>query len=98
MKPIVPPIERDDDLGMRPPRCIAEDLVGGEGFAVDASMIRLMATGSAACWAASGRLPRRQTVPCGNILRCSMMPRSVPQPRFSFLARAAVDAPYQGLG
>jgi transposase len=60
--------------------CIAAGLVGGEGFAVDASLLPLTPTSSARSQAPNGSrhaLPRRRTVPRGSILRPLMMRHSV---------------------
>ena len=51
-------------------RCIAEGLVGGEGFAIDASIIRRMPTGDRGTprrRRSSGRQPEQRTRPCASI-------------------------------
>jgi transposase len=75
---------RDSDLlrrlfEMTVQRCIAEGLVGGEGFAVDASMIKADANRQRSV--PGGRPPRRRTMPCASIWRFSMMPRLARQRR-----------------
>jgi len=73
---------RDSDLVRRlfattVARCIAEGLVGGEGFAVDASLIRADASRqhtvdrTTIC-----RCPEARAMPSANTWRCSTMPRS----------------------
>ena len=63
-------------------RCIDEGLVGGEGFAVDASLIPRPMPAIAPAF----RVPRvcrltRRAAPSKNIAPSSMMPRLAPQPR-----------------
>ena len=64
-------------------RCLAEGLVSGEGFAVDASLIPQTPTGNARCRAIT--TPHlRQVKPhgrCRNISVSSTTPRSAQQPR-----------------
>src|SRR6202051_1123967 len=62
-------------------RCMAEGLVGGEGFAVDASMIKADANRQHSVPGSEWHAPRRRTMPCGNILPCSTMRRSAGQRR-----------------
>ena len=62
-------------------RCLDEGLVGGEGFAVDASLIQADASDRTRV-----QVPRvcrltRPAAPSKNISPSSMMPRSAPQPR-----------------
>jgi transposase len=62
-------------------RCIDEGLVGGEGFAVDASLIQ-----ATPAIVPASRVPRvcrpgRPAVPSRNISPCSTMPRSAPRAR-----------------
>src|SRR5438094_5405823 len=62
-------------------RCLAEGLVGGEGFAVDASMIKADANRQHSVPGSEWQAPRRRTTPCGNILPCSTMRRLARQRR-----------------
>jgi hypothetical protein len=52
-------------------RCLAEGLVGGEGFAVDASLIALMLTSSALSSARTGVHPRILASRSGSIWSAS---------------------------
>ena len=61
-------------------RCMAEGLVGGEGFAVDASLIKARRTGNAACRAIRACRPRRRAGPSTSIWRCwTMLPSARPR-------------------
>lgn len=63
-------------------RCIDEGLVGGEGFAVDASMIKADANRQRSVPGSGWQVPEAaRTMRCGNIWPCSTMPHSVRQPR-----------------
>lgn len=62
-------------------RCLAEGLVGGKGFAVDASLIKPTPTGNAACPARRGCRPRRRAAPSTSTWRCWTTPLSArPRP------------------
>ena len=60
-------------------RCIAEGLVGGEGFAVDASLIQADASDRGRVEGAAGLPPDGRDGPLRNISRRSTMPRSAQQ-------------------
>ncbi|MCV9938211.1 transposase [Boseaceae bacterium BT-24-1] len=50
--------------------CMDEGLVGGEGFAVDASLIKADANRQSGCRAVTGCRPRSQTMRCASIWPC----------------------------
>jgi hypothetical protein len=62
-------------------RCIAEGLVGGEGFAVDASLIQADASDRNRVEGAAGLPPERQDALSRNISPSSTMRRLVRQAR-----------------
>ena len=77
---------RDSDLlrqlfEMTVERCMAEGLVGGEGFAVDASLIRADVPGSDRCLAKKAYRLKRLAAPSASIWKCWMMLRSAVQRR-----------------
>ncbi len=62
-------------------RCIAEGLVGGEGFAVDASMIKADANRRTRRRAIGGSHPTTLAMPSASIWPCSTKRRSAARPR-----------------
>src|SRR4249919_3136974 len=62
-------------------RCIREGLVGGEAFAVDASLIRGMPTGRRASKVRRGCRKRRPAGPSKNIWLCSITRPSARRPK-----------------
>ena len=62
-------------------RCIDEGLVGGEGFAVDASLIPADASDRSRVEGAAGLPPDAAAARSRNISPPSTMPRSAPQAR-----------------
>src|SRR5690348_9940941 len=63
-------------------RCIHEGLVGGEGFAVDASLIKADAKGRTVSKVRKGYRQRRPAERSKNIWLCSTMPPSAPPLRW----------------
>ena len=77
---------RDSDLlrklfEMTVARCIAEGLVGGEGFAVDASLIRADVNRQSSVPGDGWEPPEALVMPCASIWMCSTMRRSAVRPR-----------------
>jgi hypothetical protein len=60
---------------------LAKDLVGGEGFAIDASLIQADAGDRTRVEGLPGCRPVRSAEPSRNITRSSTMRRSVPRAR-----------------
>jgi transposase len=63
-------------------RCMAEGLVGGEGFAVDASMIKADANRQRSVPGSEWQAPEAANRACRSIWRFSTMPRSARQHRW----------------